>query len=185
MRSRKLLSIIVLGVIAGAAVWSAVSAQTRAHYTNNREIRSSHFVRTLDTLCACVSDTTAGPSQYVYLAKSVIFRLQANSGTCSLLTVQVSNNDSTWVAAPNIFASSFTNFTVGDSLNTGGALVKLVATDSTRLQSNAVIPYKFARLVARQRTGYTTGTASAGPTVACRTRADSLRFHATVVWSNP
>jgi hypothetical protein len=138
-------------------------------------------------MCAVASDTLVGPSVYCFGARKVIWRIQANSGTCSTFTVQVSNNDSTWRLAEggsnNTDAES--DLTVGDSLNTGGVLMTLFSSGPVVGRIDGGIPYRYARLFVRRRIGWSTATASASPSVACRTRCDSLRWNSSVVWSSP
>lgn len=132
-----------------------------------------NFVRNPDSMCKCVADTLVGPSVRVFGASKVVFTIQANSGTCSLFTAQVSNNDTTWQAAASGSHTGVLNdFSVGDSLNTGGEILTIYPV--TFLSGG--LPWRYARVFVTRRTGYTTTTASAGPTVACRTRADSLRW---------
>lgn len=142
-----------------------------------------------DTQCACVSDAINGPTVSVFMGTQAILGVRANSGSCSLLVVQVSMNDTNWVSTPsNHFqitsinsANSSASFTKGDSLNAGGYFVSLLPIAGSLSTTTQGIPWQFARLQVTRFTGYTTTTASAGPTVACRARLDSLRFTSLVV----
>jgi hypothetical protein len=184
--ARKLWAVLLLGVLAAAVAVGIVAAQDRPVIVERMPGRANQFVRALDTLCAAVGDTTEGPSVYCFGARQVIFRIQANSGTCSLFTVQVSNNDTTWqAAAAGNQMDVGTDFNAGDSLNTGGETIVLWPDLASTATAEGGLMWRYARVFTRQRTGYTTTTASAGPTVACRTRADSLRFRTYVQWTAP
>jgi len=178
---RKLL--VVFAIVALAV--APVVAQTPNIVARNPS-RVNHFVRTLDTLCAALSDTTEGPSVYCFGARKVVWRLQANSGTCSTLTVQVSNNDTDWVSTSSKnLVDVVTDFVVGDSLNQGGTIIALISEGHTGEESGG-LPWRYARMFTRQRIGHVVGvSANTSPTTACRTRADSLRFHVYTVWSAP
>jgi len=173
--------------LAATMAWAQSEDRARitAHWTplfgDNRAIE---FVRHPDTTCACLSDTTMGPSLFMFGARRVLWKIQGNSGTCSLVTVQVSNNDTAYVTPPGTDFTVINNFAVGDSLNTGGVLVTLIPTDSTRT-GESFVKWRYSRVFVRSRTGYTTTTASAGPTVACRSKSDSLRWKAYVQWTAP
>lgn len=152
------------------------------------KLRAGQFVRQPDTMCAVASDTLRGPSVDCFGAMAVVWRIRANSGTCSTLTAQVSKNDTNWIDANSVKATKFlvsrTEFAVGDSLNQGGTLLKVIAWDST-LASQVAIPYAFNRVILRRRVGMTAGGGMSGPTPACRTRCDSIRWSARVQWSAP
>lgn len=176
----------VAGLLAMTATFVMGQSNDRvgmtAHYTELfRENRVLEFVRQPDTTCACLSDTTTGPSIRIFGARRVIWRIQANSGTCSLVTVQVSNNDSTWVSAPNAYTSMITTFAVGDSFNTGGVQFVLFPSDSARIGAG-VMPWRFSRVIVRQRAGVTSNN---NCTALCRAKVDSLRFKAYVQWTQP
>jgi len=187
MRTRNARRFFALAVLAGLASLFTLSfsADNTPYIVEWFTQRSKNFVRTLDTLCAVVGDTTQGPSVYCFGARKVVWRLQANSGTCSTLTVEVSNNDTDWVSTSSKnLVDVVTDFAVGDSLNQGGAIIALIS-EGHAGEESVGLPWRYARMFTRQRTGYTMTTASAGPTVACRTRADSLRWKAYITWSAP
>lgn len=141
------------------------------------------FVRQPDTTCACLSDTTMGPSVYCFGARRVIWNIRANSGTCSTLTVQVSNNDTTYLAAPRQWIQVLGEFAVGDSLNAGGGtMITVIPVDSVRTNAAQGFPYKYCRVFVRQRLGVTSNNDC---TALCRAKVDSLRWTGNVVWSTP
>lgn len=180
----------VSAVLLAACVAVAVSAQDgpriTAHYTGRfTDERQINFVRQPDSTCACLSDTTQGPSVWCYGARWVTFRLQANSGTCSTMTVQVSNNDTTWKTVSSLSGlTAVSDFVTGDSLNAGGTIVTLTNHDATNLASGvpAAIQWRYARMFARQKAGVTSNNNCA---TLCRAKVDSLRFKAYVGWTAP
>lgn len=178
-RYRKALAVSFMLLGTAAIVW----AQARPDIEEKFVRTGTYFVRQPDTTCACISDTTTGPSVYCFGARRIIWRIQANSGTCSTLTVQVSNNDTTYISMPGLFVAAHHNFVVGDSLNTGnGVMVAVYPVDSVRTNAAVGFPYRFSRVVARQRAGVTSNNDC---TILCRAKVDSLRWKAAIVWSAP
>lgn len=181
MTMRRIAALLALLLLAAPA---AVTATQQANTDDAPKTRARPFVRQPDTLCAAASDTLQGPSVFCYAAKAVIWKIRANAGTCSLITIEVSNNDTAWSTPPNGAVDVISEMATGDSLNTGGRTAML-ATANANLTANGVIPWRYCRAVVRRRVGFSTSTVSAGPTVACRTRVDSLRWNGAVVWSTP
>ena len=175
---RRILVVIAFLILVVPIVYAQVQVPNIIPKTPSRKF---HFVRQPDTTCACLSDTTMGPSVFCFGAKQVIWRLQANSGTCSTLTVQVSNNDTNYINAPTRFVNVISPFAVGDSLNQGGAIVVLGAVDSLR-GGFEVIPWRFTRMFVRQRAGVTSNNDC---TILCRAKVDSLRFLINTVLTAP
>lgn len=172
----------VVGLMARDAGAQNDRANITAHYTDMfSDSRHKNFVRHPDTTCACLSDTTMGPSVYVFGARRIIWKVQANSGTCSTLTVQVSNNDTTYYTPPAAHFSIISSFSVGDSLNSGGVLVTMVPRDSVR-PAIGISTWRYARMFVRQREGVTSNNDC---TILCRSKCDSLRFKAYVQWTDP
>ena len=157
---------------------------------HQREANQVPFVRHPDTTCAFYSDTLTGPSVYCFGARQVIWRIQANSGTCSLLVMQVSQNDTNWTDAnaadPAKFMLWQSEFIVGDSLNQGGVISTLrnIYDNGASQTVTAGIPYRFSRVYMRRRKGFSTETSPA-PTVKCAARCDSLRWSAWVQFTAP
>lgn len=178
---------LLVASIAALIAATAHSDGEKAFLDTRWDSRADAWVRTSDTACAAVPETLTGPSLYCFGAAQAIFRVQANSGTCSLITVQMSMNDTNWTnqaadANSGIQARVHPGvagvFVVGDSLNRGGVFVNIYPrfTSATDVGRAMIIPWRYTRLFITTRTGYTVSTASAGPTVACRTKLDSLRI---------
>lgn len=185
---RSLLAVAAL-IVTAILVLSSIKAQSDsdgAYLETRWGPKVDSWVRASDTMCACVAETLTGPSIYCFNAAQALFRVQANSGACSLIVMQVSMNDTFWTTAngsvtnTNVQVTPSTSnvYTVGDSLNRGGVMFILrpFIVSSNDAWRSATIPWRYARLIFTTRTGYTTATASAGPTVACRTKLDSLRI---------
>ena len=145
-----------------------------AHRITSYNVPGSFFIVQRSCVAADV-DTIAGPSVACRGARLVEFLIRANQGTCSLLTVQVSMNDTTWAAPSSGISGIATGFTQGDSLNTGGVVVLFVGGVSTG-DREAGIPYNFARAVV---------TPQAGTLASCASKLDSLRFIPSVSWNLP
>lgn len=170
-------SVLMAATFTGLVAVAQESANIVPYFVNPV---TAQFVRQPDTTCACVSDTTMGPSVFVYGAREVLLRLQANSGTCSTVTFQASNNDTNWVTPSNVVLVSRTTFAVGDSLNQGGAMFRLIPRDS--IYSAPTIQYRYIRSFVRQRAGVTSNNDC---TILCRAKVDSLRWKYYVVKSAP
>lgn len=185
MRGRRLLASGVLVALWGALALSgmAKAQTTQPRFADYFVKRAAGFVRTTDTACAVISDTLEGPSVRCFGARKVIWIIQANFGTCSLMTVQVSNNDTAWsAAAGKALVDVQQDFIPGDSLNTGGVRVELRATDLANGSGDG-IPYEFSRLFATLRDNK---KSDGNPNLQnCRSRADSLRWKAFVQITAP
>ena len=187
MRIRRMLAVGALLALFGMVVVGApvnlLRAQESPAFSEYFVNKGSFFIRTLDTMCAVLGDTTEGPSVYCFGARRVIFKLQANRGTCSTMTVQVSNNDTTWWAAvAKNLTTVLTDFASGDSLNAGGAITTLIPQDGG-VTSTGGIPWRYARMFTTQRNNK---LSDGNPnTTNCRSRADSLRWKIYVQTSAP
>lgn len=128
-----------------------------------------------DSMCQTITaDTIRGPSIPCYGAREVILNVRANSGSCSLMVAQVSMNDTAWVSTSNALFSSTGVFTIGDSLNTGGANTSISGIEILGTQPSP-LSYRFARVLVTRR--------KARPTYnICESRLDSLRIRASVIW---
>lgn len=179
-----------VAVIAAIAVVCLLSARSysdsdKAYFEERFTGKGDYWARVSDTTCAAVAETLTGPSVYIFGAAQVIARIQANSGVCSLVTWQMSQNDTNYTSTNGTATSTGvkyypggTTLTVGDSLNRGGIFVLLhpQTNSANDVQRTQLFGWRYARVFVTTRTGYTTATASAGPTVACRTKLDSLRI---------
>lgn len=135
--------------------------------------------QSVDTVCACVADTIKGPTLAIFNAYEAMLSVRAVAGGCSLIVAQVSHDGAVWLpAATYCEVTNYPTYAVYDSLNQGGVVCQLLPRVAGALTTykGSTIPFQFARLCLIRRTGYTTGTASADPTVACRTRLVSPIF---------
>jgi len=172
-------------VLAGllALIGAAMAARPGIDYFYGYEdrYRAGQFVRhppdsNSGSPCKQASDTLTGPSVYCLGARKVIWRIKANSGTCSTLTAQVSRNDTTWLnAASPQLAVVMSDFNLNDSLNAGGKVVTILPRD-TLGYGQAGIAYAYSRVFVRRKSG--------GVSL-CNSRLDSLRWAAAVLWTDP
>lgn len=179
MTRRRIAAGLALVALAACGVL-AVHAEgpfTKTYFDGPRP--NEFFIRQPDSVCKAIADTLAGPSVYCRGATRVLWIIRANSGTCSLFTAQVSNNDTTWqAAASGISVNVLNEFSVGESLNTGGQMLTVLPIDVANVAATT-IPWRFSRLFVTRRTG---STSALDVTVLCRSRADSLRWTAVVSW---
>lgn len=174
---RKLLAIAAMLALIGLVV--SAGADGTFNPPSPIEIDDSNQSQSIDSTCACVADTIKGPALAVFGAFSANLQVTASAGGCSLIVAQVSHNGAVWLpAATYLEVTNYPTYAVYDSLNQGGVVTQLLprVTGSLTAFRGATIPFAYARLCVIRRTGYTTTTASDGPTVACRTRLTGLQF---------
>jgi hypothetical protein len=185
MNSRRVLAVGVMLACALVIVVAQVRGQGYDQTFYDRQSnRTADFVRHPDTTCGCISDTIAGPTVWCLGAKQVLWKVRANSGRCSLMTVQVSNNDTNWVAAAggvttDVTTSGMTNvaWAKTDSLNRGGAIHLLTPTFVGTITPMGGIPWRYTRLFVTLLAGVTSNNDC---TILCRGKCDSLRWSAYV-----